>query len=92
MVREFAECDHGDKDQPHDEHREDDTAALGGGVCHEPECGEHAAMLPHPTVVRDSSSVNRRFPGGRTRQGFERRWVSQIGKLQPSGVEPSFAE
>src|SRR5262249_2394911 len=75
---QLPEGDHGHEDEPRDEHREHDLAALGGGIRDERERSEHRGRLypTPPTCARwranaDSSSTPSAAPRAARSSGSE---------------------
>ena len=93
VVGQLAERDHRDEDEPDDEHREDDLAALFCGVREDQERSEHRPVtLPHQAVVRATCSLDGVSTCGPPRGVEQRRSIAAIAQVGSGGVERALAE
>ena len=78
LVRQLAEHDHADEDEPDDQHREHDAAAFGGGVGKKRERYDHGATLPHVQAVRSTCALDRFVSGGGPRRPLQLGGVAKL--------------
>ncbi len=66
-------ADHGQEDEAHDEHRENDASSFLGGIRQQPDAASIAAILSDPLVVRGERLVHRSSPAAARARRVERR-------------------